>query len=226
MASLFTRSVLSEATSPFSVEISVSRIPMASLFLLILSVKLALVLSQVAFVLAHSVSSSVFLSVNSPLSVFNVSKMPCEWYLKVGSIGSTFSRSAETSCRRPAVASLKEAATSMLFSTELLIERSELGFASSSAWIALVSPRSALERSAASASYSAWSLTHCSVVCLRSKVICSWFAWRSFSSEVFFAFSAVFCSMSAESESILSLPVVMLVDLALVCDLQKQANWS
>mmetsp|Transcript_114609 Transcript_114609/g.356954 ORF Transcript_114609/g.356954 Transcript_114609/m.356954 type:complete len:432 (-) Transcript_114609:426-1721(-) len=163
-ASLFTRSVLAEAISLFSVKMSCSRLEMAAPLTPISSERLFLVLSHVAFVFFHSSSSSVFLSANSVCSFFRMPMMPCEWYLYVGSEGSTDAascNSAETS-RWPLAASRPmDLATSMLLSTALRTAMSAAGVESSMALMALARPLSALERSAASASYSASSLAHC-----------------------------------------------------------------
>mmetsp|Transcript_76279 Transcript_76279/g.184533 ORF Transcript_76279/g.184533 Transcript_76279/m.184533 type:complete len:210 (+) Transcript_76279:1459-2088(+) len=208
---------------------SVSSVDIAPSFSLIWLERLVLVLLQVARVFSHSASTSDFLSVNSVFNVVRVSMMPWEWYLYVGSRGSTeaaWRRKAATSCRRLAAERSRASARARLLSTELFSAMSAAGLASSRACMALVRPRMALARSASVASYSAWSLAHCSLVSCRFADSSSCVACLSRSSVALLSFSAVFCSMSAESVSMLSFPVVMLVDFVPVMSLQKQANWS
>mmetsp|Transcript_63895 Transcript_63895/g.161923 ORF Transcript_63895/g.161923 Transcript_63895/m.161923 type:complete len:230 (-) Transcript_63895:274-963(-) len=229
MPSALTNFSLDSAISPLSVSMSSFRVSMAAEFSSSFLPRLEIVSLKVFAETAHSSSSSFFWPVKSCNNVVKVSTIPWEWYLYIGSLGSTpepVCKKALTAPRFVSAMRPKASASRRLCSTEARTASSAVGLLPSMTLTADSSEEMALLRSAAFASYSAFSLAYCTSVAFSSLAIASWSCLRCISSASFSSLAAVFSAIVAESRSMLSLPAVMASDLLMVVSLQKQANFS
>mmetsp|Transcript_125182 Transcript_125182/g.312787 ORF Transcript_125182/g.312787 Transcript_125182/m.312787 type:complete len:234 (+) Transcript_125182:381-1082(+) len=232
------RASLSVAISPFNVSISPSRSSMAWPLFVCSSSRLSMVAVQVASCFDHSVSRVDFSSRKSARSLLSVSMMPCEWYWYVASTGSSFALAFATvrsaACCRKALTAWRlgfsrrpiTSAKARLLSTDERTAMSAAGWESSMAFTAFSSEATALARSAAAASYSAFCLAQRVSASRISRASCSCLALRSCSSASFASMLSVLSAILAEYASMLSRPEVMDEDLVPVDVLQKQANSS
>mmetsp|Transcript_22601 Transcript_22601/g.65119 ORF Transcript_22601/g.65119 Transcript_22601/m.65119 type:complete len:219 (+) Transcript_22601:236-892(+) len=202
---------------------------MASLFADISWARLAFSSLHVFSVFTHSASRVAFCAVKSVSRFLRVAMMPSEWYLYVGSVGSTPARCcsrALTALRLGAATRSSASASSSALSTDCRTARNVVptGFVLSSAWMALDRPEIAFERSAADAWYWAASCWQRRTVALSSASSSSCLALRCWRSDSLSALEAVFTSISVDSRLMLSLPLVIDVDFVSVMFWQKQAN--
>mmetsp|Transcript_74105 Transcript_74105/g.195325 ORF Transcript_74105/g.195325 Transcript_74105/m.195325 type:complete len:270 (-) Transcript_74105:393-1202(-) len=161
------------AMSPVNVSTSVFSSSMACLFSSIFLDRSAMVSSKVFLATAQSSPSCVFSALKSMRSLSSVSIMPCEWYLYVGSAGSTVvpvCRNALTALCLGSEMRFMMSASARLLSTDsrMDIKDAAAGLDFSMALIAVSREEMALLRSASEASYTACSFWNCVSVAWRS----------------------------------------------------------
>mmetsp|Transcript_63896 Transcript_63896/g.161929 ORF Transcript_63896/g.161929 Transcript_63896/m.161929 type:complete len:211 (-) Transcript_63896:214-846(-) len=209
---------------------SVFKVSMASPLVCISSDRAFLSTAQAVLEAVKAVSVSPFFPVNSVFNFSKSSMMPEDLNLYAGSLGST-------PCCKKACADFelpsekpRASASSILseasFKTSLWDCRKAAGLAPVNAMMAFAMELMAFVRSASSASNSAASFWQRVTVSSSSLANSSCFFFRAESSVILPSLVAVSSAMLAESESILSWPSVMAVDLDAVLSLQKQANLS
>mmetsp|Transcript_61516 Transcript_61516/g.174730 ORF Transcript_61516/g.174730 Transcript_61516/m.174730 type:complete len:210 (+) Transcript_61516:1388-2017(+) len=206
---------------------SESRASMASLFADISCVRLAFSSLHVCSVFVHSSSKVCFCAVKSVSKLLSVEMMPSEWYLYVGSVGSTLAlcwRRALTAFRLGAATRFNASASSRALSTDCRMARNEAGFEVTSAWMAACRDDFAFERSAADAWYCAASCSQREMVAWSSAASSSCLALRRCTSDSLSALEAVFTSISVDSRLMLSLPLMIDCDFMSVVFWQKQEN--
>mmetsp|Transcript_93942 Transcript_93942/g.148446 ORF Transcript_93942/g.148446 Transcript_93942/m.148446 type:complete len:288 (+) Transcript_93942:1321-2184(+) len=227
---------LSSAISVPSLLMLPSVVELASLLVSSFSPRLVLRSEQALSVFPHSISTVVFSSVKSFSRDSKRSTISCEWYLYSGSLGST----AVVCWRKPDIVFCFGVGTNPIASARFkvsrileLISSNDAADTASSAFLlsdmalmAAFNDEMALFKSAAFASYSAFSLEHRDVVSSSSLLKDSFSVFNSPSFVSSVAFKAVFSAMEADNLSMVSCPSVIEVTLVLVVSLQKHANFS